>query len=223
MKTIRFIRHAESAANAGLPTTDPGGIPLTENGKLAAALAAADYHGPEPDLIVVSPYLRAWQTAEPFIARFPGAEIETWPVQEFTYISPARCVGTTTADRRPLVDAYWNMASPTHSDGAGTESFADFTARLLASLKKLRLREEENILVVCHGIFMNAAAFYQAPEEDPSDPDSMRRFHQYTLDDPVPNLGIWGDSNPPERLAKPAGTSADEQRTARPCATGRSG
>jgi len=32
MKTIRFIRHAECAANAGLPTTDAGGIPLIENG-----------------------------------------------------------------------------------------------------------------------------------------------------------------------------------------------
>ena len=213
MKTIRFIRHAESAANAGLPTTDPGGIPLTENGKLAAAQAAAEDDGPEPDLIVVSPYLRARQTAEPFIARFPGAEVETWAVQEFTYISPARCVGTTAADRRPLVEAYWNTASPTHVDGDGAESFSDFIARVLTSLEKLRLREEENILVVCHGIFMNAAAFYQAPEEDPSDPDSMRRFHQYTLDHPVPNLGIWGDSNPPERLAKPAGTSADEQHS----------
>jgi broad specificity phosphatase PhoE len=74
VKTIRFIRHAESAANAGLPTTDPGGIPLTENGKVAAGLAAAEYDGPEPDLIVISPYLRARQTSEPFLARFPKAE-----------------------------------------------------------------------------------------------------------------------------------------------------
>lgn len=62
---------------------------------LAAALAAAEYEGPEPDLIVVSPEPRAKQTAEPFIARFPGVEVETWPIQEFTYLSPARCVGTT--------------------------------------------------------------------------------------------------------------------------------
>lgn len=191
MKTIRFIRHAESAANAGLPTTDPGEIPLTDNGKLAAARAAAEYDGPEPDLIVVSPYLRARQTSEPFIARFPDAEVETWAVQEFTYISPARCVGTTAADRRPLVEAYWNAASPTHEDGDGSESFLDFIARVRTSLEELRLREAGSILVVCHGIFMNAAAFYQAPEEDPSDTKSMRRFHQYTLDHPVPNLGIW--------------------------------
>ena len=191
MKTIRFIRHAESAANAGLPTSDPGGIPLTESGKQAAALAAAKYDGPEPDLIVVSPYLRAKQTAEPFIARFPRAAVETWAIQEFTYISPARCVGTTAVDRRPLVEAYWNKASPTHVDGDGAESFADFIARVLASLEKLHGREEENILVVCHGLFMSAAAFYQPPGENPSDSNSMCRFHQHTLDHPVPNLGIF--------------------------------
>lgn len=115
------------------------------------ALAAAEYDGPEPGLIIVSSYRRARQTAEPLIARFPGAEVETWPVQEFTYISPARSVGTTAADRRPLVEVYWNKASPTHVDGDGSESFADFIARVLTSLEKLRLRKEGNILVVCHG------------------------------------------------------------------------
>jgi len=30
----------------------------------------------------------------------------------------------------------------------------------------------------------------------------MRRFHEYTLDHAVPNLGIWGYSNLPEELAK---------------------
>ncbi len=36
MKSIEFLRHAESAANAGLPSSDPGAIPLTEAGRLAA-------------------------------------------------------------------------------------------------------------------------------------------------------------------------------------------
>lgn len=210
MKTIRFIRHAESSANVGLPTTDPGEIPLTENGRQAAAQAAAQYDGPEPDLIVCSPFLRAQQTAEPFIARFPKAKVEDWPVYEFTYISPTRCVGTTANDRRPLVEAYWNAASPTHVDGFGTESFVGFTARVFDALAKLRTRKEECILVVCHGIFMNAAAFYQAVGEKPSDSDSMRRFHQYTIDHPIPNLGIWGYSNLPQLLAEPTGGGADK-------------
>ena len=190
MKSIRFLRHAESAANAGLPTSDPGGIPLTEKGKAAAELAALEYDGPTPELIVVSPYLRAKQTAVPFIARFPAAKVETWPVQEFTYISPAYCVGTTHADRSPMVEAYWRKALPGYVDGPRAESFEGFIARVTDSLAKLREREEENGLVVCHGIFMQAAEFYQRQNENPSDPESMRRFRLYMLENPVPNLGI---------------------------------
>lgn len=209
MKSIRFIRHAESAANAGLPTNDPSSIPLTERGKQAAALAAEQYKGPEPNLIVVSPYLHAKQTAEPFITRFPNATVETWPVQEFTYISPARCVKTTAAERRPLVEKFWSFADPRHVDGEGAESFLDFTERVLATLGKLRARPEENILIVCHGIYMNATAFYRHSEENPHAPDSMRRFHQYTKKFPISNLEILEDFDPTETSAKCPEAGAD--------------
>lgn len=190
IKTIRFIRHAESAANAGLPTTDPGEIPITEEGRTAAERAALEYNGPAPELIVVSPYLRAGQTAEPLIARFPGASVErTWPVQEFTYISRDRCVGTTYADRKPMVQAYWDKAATGYVDGPQTESFEEFIARVAGTLARVRQRAEENIVVVCHGIFMQAAEFYQDRNEDPATPESMRRFCSYMLDFRVPNLG----------------------------------
>ncbi len=188
-KTIRFIRHAESAANAGLPTSDPGGIPLTENGKKAAERTALEYDRAVPELIVVSPYLRARQTAEPFITKFQQAKRETWPVQEFTYICPERCVGTTFAERKPTVEAYWQKASPAYVDGPGAESFQEFVGRVLGALEKLRGREEKNVLVVCHGILMQAVEFYQNLSENPADPDSMRRFHRFMLDCRVPNLG----------------------------------
>ncbi|MDR2188599.1 MAG: histidine phosphatase family protein [Azonexus sp.] len=35
-KIIHLVRHGESAANAGLPTTDPGLIPLTPRGQAQA-------------------------------------------------------------------------------------------------------------------------------------------------------------------------------------------
>ena len=190
-KTIRLIRHAESAANAGLPTTNPGEIPLTEEGRTATERAALEFNGPAPELIVVSPYLRARQTAEPFISRFTGARVEIWPVQEFTYISPDRCVGTTYNDRKPLVEAYWQMAEPGYVDGPQTESFEGFIARVKEALARLRKRSEENILVVCHGIFMQAVEFYQNPSENPADPASMRRFERYMKRNPIPNLGVW--------------------------------
>ena len=196
MKSIRFIRHAESAANAGLPTSDPNMIPLTGNGKKAAERAALEYNWPAPDLIVVSPYLRARQTAEPFIAKFQNAKVESWPVQEFTYICAEKCIETTFAERKPMVEAYWEKALPDYVDGPGAESFREFVARALGSLAKLRRREEENVLVICHGILMQAIEFYQKSSEDPADPDSMRRFHQYMPKNPVPNLGAWNFPNP---------------------------
>ncbi len=82
MRTIEFMRHAESAANASLPTSDPGAIPLTCAGRLAADAAARDYDGPPPDLIIVSPFRRAQETAAPFRKRFAIAAVEEWPVQE---------------------------------------------------------------------------------------------------------------------------------------------
>lgn len=195
-KTIWLLRHAESAANAGSRTTDPGQIPLTDRGRTAAERAALEFHGPDPELIVVSPYLRARQTSKPFIARFAGARVETWPVQEFTYISPERCVGTTYADRQPIVQAYWAEAAPEYVDGPRTESFEGFVGRVKDSLAKLRERKEENILVICHGIFMKAAEFYQNPTENPAETESMRRFERYMKNNPVPNLGVWDCCKP---------------------------
>ncbi|MEI6279097.1 MAG: phosphoglycerate mutase family protein [Verrucomicrobiota bacterium] len=191
MKSIRFLRHAESAANAGLPTSDPNEIPLTDKGKAAAELAALEYDGPTPELIVVSPYLRAKQTAVPFIARFPEAKVETWPVYEFTYISPERCVKTTFAKRRPMVEDYWRKASTDYVDGPRAESFEEFIARVKDAVAKLLAREEKSILVVSHETFILAVQFYEQPTENPSNRDSMCGFHHFILDWWVDNLGFW--------------------------------
>ena len=93
-KKVVLIHHGESVANAGFPTSDPASIPLTEDGRLQAE-QIAEKMTIVPDLIIVSPYLRARQTAEPVIKRFPQAKVECWPeVREFTYLSPASCIVT---------------------------------------------------------------------------------------------------------------------------------
>lgn len=161
MKNIRFLRHAQSAGNAGLRTSDPAEIPLTETGRLAAEAAAKNHEGPAPDLIVVSPFLRAQETSAPFKRRFPSASVAEWPVQEFTYLSPER-LGTSTPDqRRPLVEHYWKVADADTNDGEGAESFRDFITRVQAALEKLRNRPEQSILVVCHEMVMKAAMWLE--------------------------------------------------------------
>jgi broad specificity phosphatase PhoE len=188
VKTIEFLRHAESSANAGLATSDPGEIPLTKAGWDAAEAAARDCKGRIPDLIIVSPFRRAQETAEPFKKRFPNAAIEEWPVQEFTYLSPARCFATTSNDRLPLVEVYWKGATAEHIDGPGAESFQQFLERVQFALKKLRCRNEQAILVISHEMFIKAAMWLETPGVESPTPQSFRGF---ALGFAIPNLGRW--------------------------------
>src|SRR3546814_2517008 len=88
-----FIRHGQSTGNAGVPCDDLGAIELTELGQEQAREVAASWTQ-APALIVTSPYTRTRQTAAPTIARFPGVPVEVWPIEEFTYLQPARWNGT---------------------------------------------------------------------------------------------------------------------------------
>ena len=69
-------------------------IPLSETGHSQARRWAESLERPLR-LIVVSPFLRARQTAAPFQNRFPNVPVEIWPIHEFTYLSPVKSAGTT--------------------------------------------------------------------------------------------------------------------------------
>ena len=118
-----FIRHGESTANTGLASADVASIALTQRGEGEASRIAQEW-SEVPSLIVTSPFQRTKQTAAPTIARFPGVTVEIWPIEEFTYLQPARWNGTASADRRPHVERYWTAADPAYCDGEGAESRA---------------------------------------------------------------------------------------------------
>ena len=191
MKSIKFIRHAESAANAGLASSSPAEIPLTEAGRLAAEAAARTHEGPPPDLIVVSPFRRARETASPFIRRFAAAVVEEWPVQEFTYLSPAQFNNSTQQDRLPKVEAYWKTATADTHDGEGAESFRAFITRVRTALERLRNRPEQTILVVCHEMVIKAAMWLDTRNPDFDRTHTPQRFREYLLMFRFPNLGTW--------------------------------
>ncbi len=181
MKAI-FIRHGESTANTGLVSTDVASIALTERGEGQAGRIAREW--PEtPSLIVTSPFQRTRQTAAPTIARFPDAPVEVWPIEEFTYLQPARWNGTAAADRRPHVERYWTVADPAWCDGEGAESFAGFLRRVEAALARLAaLPPASRVYVFGHGQFIQAArAIVTGPDLD--DQAQMRAF--------------WRDGTPP--------------------------
>lgn len=153
---IFLIRHGESAANAGQATGDPAAISLTAAGEEQARLAAGKIDS--PTLIVSSPFERARATAQLLRDRYPNTPFGEWAIQEFTYLDPARCVGTTVSDRREWVREYWSRAAPHYLDGPGAETFAQFLLRVVKFLHRLKgLPNDCRIAVVGHGQFFNAA------------------------------------------------------------------
>ncbi len=150
-----LIRHGQSASNAGLPTTEYGEVPLTALGHRQAR-DVADRVQRQPDLLIVSAFLRACATAEPILARWPLTRCETWPIQELTYLSPARCRGTTAETRRPWVEEYWRRCDPDYQDGPDAESFRSFVMRLHDFHRRLIALDGAFVAVVGHGQFFRA-------------------------------------------------------------------
>lgn len=185
-KSVRLIRHAQSAANAGLATTSPDSIPLTELGRSQAQILAAQIVSP-PDLIISSPFERAIHTALPLANRYPQVSLEIWAVEEFTYLSPGRLVGTTQAERKPMVDVYWNDGDQVAIDGPGAESFIELLKRAKVMLDRLAASTADNIMVFSHGQFIRAVAWFIRLGEAAGTPENMRLFRELDTKDPLPN------------------------------------
>ncbi len=186
MKEILWIRHGQSVGNAGMPTRNRSSFPLSPLG-VEQAKALVPKLPMTPDLIVSSPFRRAWETAAPTSARFPSVPMEIWPeVHEFTYLSPASCVDTTTEQRRPRVKAYWNRLDPDYLDGGDAETFRDVMARAEHALEHLRSRWEAHILIFSHEQFIKCVQLaLRAPDMPLA--DKMRSF---TTLPPVRNCEI---------------------------------
>jgi broad specificity phosphatase PhoE len=188
MKNVRLIRHGESAANAGHASRDHASIPLTPLGLEQARMIARTF-SVAPDLIVASPYARAQATAQATAATFPETALETWPIEEFTYLAPERCVDTTVAQRKTWVDAYWLKSDPTYCDGAGAESFHDFVARAQAFLDRLEQHPVGDIAVFSHGQYLNAVAWLLERKPRVLDGRAMADWRAYEIENHIQNAG----------------------------------
>ena len=188
MIRVFLIRHGESASNAGLPSADPGSSPLTTNGHRQARRVArviADV----PTLIVTSPYLRARQTAQPMISRFPAAECQEWPVHEFTYLGDLHGRASTAREREPFVRAYWDRADP-RSASRGAESFAGLLGRIADFLRRLSPQESGPVVVFTHVMFIQAVAWSLLTGVTAPDQDQMRSFRGFANRYLIPNAGV---------------------------------
>jgi 2,3-bisphosphoglycerate-dependent phosphoglycerate mutase len=199
VRRVWLIRHGQSESNAGLPTNGPGASPLTALGREQAARMAAAFPEP-PGLVVSSPFVRARQTAEATVERFPEVPYEEWPVEEFTYLGELHGPRTTTEQRRPFAEAYWERVDPAYVSGGDGESFQALIARARTFLDRLAGRTEEGVVAVfTHGIFMKAviwSLFTGVTEPDTAAMYGFRRFNG-TCD--IPNCAVtelWRPSGP---------------------------
>ena len=92
--------------------------------------------------------------ADPRTLARPPCEI--WPIQELTYLSPARCRGTTADIRRPWIEAYWRRCDPDYCDGPDAESFGAFMGRLGDFHRRLSALDGGFVIAVGHGQFFRA-------------------------------------------------------------------
>ena len=189
MIRVFLIRHGESESNAGLPSADPGSASLTLDGHRQATQIArvlADV----PALIVTSPYLRARQTSQPTISRFPGAACQEWPVQEFTYLGDLHGRTSTAGERQPYARAYWDQADPHHAS-PGAESFTGLLRRTAGFLGRLSAQRSGPVVVFTHGLFMRAVAWSLLTGVTTTpDQDQMRSFRRFANHYLIPNTGV---------------------------------
>jgi probable phosphoglycerate mutase len=186
MRTIWLIRHGESGSNAGAITDHPTTVRLTEAGVRQAEQIAASFNT-APDLIVVTPYQRTVETAAATRRRFPHAPVAEWPIHEFTFMPPARYRGTTIADRRPGVLAFWERCEAHHCEGEGAESFDSFMQRVRKFLARLRATRENFIAVFAHGYVIKAVLWENLYHGDRNSEGFMRGFRALHRNLPVSN------------------------------------
>lgn len=189
MKDLWLIRHAESLANIGESTSTPREIPLSASG-LKQADRLADSINERPDFIILSPYIRARQTAEPFFELYPDLRSETLNVQEFTYLSVSRCRGTNYEQRKPWVSDYWEKSDPNYCDGDQAESYAEFIGRCERFAWQMCERDFELAFAFTHeqfikGLLWNAMGFGREITSE-----SMKAFQKFMVSFSVPNTAI---------------------------------
>lgn len=199
---LTLIRHAESSANAGLATHDPASIPLTSAG-VAQARQLAESALPSPVIAVwSSPYLRSLHTASPTAERF-GLVVQQQPLQEFTYLCPAKCAGTTPAERKQWVDEYWRRGDPDYVDGPGAESFSMLVERAHSALNLFdSATDEAHVIAFSHGQFLQMIYWLDGYSGTPASEAGMQAYRALDVRRPIHHCEGFRITQPGALLAR---------------------
>ncbi len=188
MNQIWIVRHGQSLSNSGLPTKGADDNVLTTIGE-AQAKHVATAINEQPNLIVISPYIRTYLTAKPLISKFSGTPVETWAVQEFTYLSLQTDQLISREERLPFSIAYWQRCNPNHVDGVGAESFAHLMSRAKITLDRLKQVQGFTVLF-SHSTFTKALLWQILENPGQINQSAMRHFQWFHMGFRVPNASI---------------------------------
>lgn len=159
MKTIFFIRHAQSEANLKDILASRQDFPLTEKGKADAEAIAAELKGLVTlDRIICSPLTRAQQTAEPIAEAF-GLEVET--DERIIEQDLGVFAGLTYAELEERPDYMHDRTKRWEwVPAGGGESYEMIAQRLEPFFRELETAEGENFLFVTHAVTLRMVKAY---------------------------------------------------------------
>ena len=188
MKTIFLVRHGESAANAGLPTSDPSRIPLTARGQAQAEHVAMALDV-RPALVVTSTYLRTADTARPYCQRH-GIEAHAHELtHEFVTLDPDLVAGTTGLERLPLINEYWSIGDPARRAGSNAEQFLEFAGRVDGFARQLSNLPDQTV-VFGHGMWF-AMLIWRTMGFPVNTTQAMKAFRAFQIGLPMPNCCVY--------------------------------
>jgi uncharacterized phosphatase len=144
MKTVYFVRHGESEANAaGIAAGGGLDVGLTEDGRAQARKIGEDFKKKKVDLVVSSPMKRAYETAN-IIATAIGYNPEKIITNQ---LFVERHLGDLTGIKAERLKTYYDAGALPPS----VESTADVHRRMVQGLEWLKALDAERIILVSHG------------------------------------------------------------------------
>lgn len=160
MKNIYFVRHGQSEGNA-LRVYQSGRISLSELGHEQAQQIASRFNNISVDLLISSPYVRAYDTAK-YISKtvnLPIEENELFVERKRPSIQEEKSkeLEELKAIDKAIADN-WEISDYRHSD---EENFEDLKLRAQKAFEFLENRSEDNMVVVTHKNFLHCLVWYR--------------------------------------------------------------
>lgn len=186
---IYFIRHGESTSNAGGLSVESNKVPLTAKGNRQAGFLAGHVNF-EAGRVLVSEYKRARETAAPYCARHQLTPDVEPLLNEFETLSFELIEGLYGAQRRPLVEAYWDEAAPEKIAGLAAESFLTFSGRVKSFRDNIMPNLPRRCVCFGHGMWFGML-IWQLMGFDCDTPLAMKSFRRFQLGLPLPNAMVY--------------------------------